>query len=391
MIRAPENAPPMIRTDTSNAFAHNTLRVRVPEIVSRTLAVNPDYPPAVRDALAALRDAMANDAPIAMIDLPAPDYDDWTAMYASHAGETWQGTVWFFAENFAYRHIIQATHWWGTRRDPFAPIKREEMAGEPIRESIEQALGVVGPEDERLYALIHQALWGNRIDLSYAASTEHGMAVGSDDLLMDDTAAVVAHLLGSPPGTVHLVTDNVGRELAADVMLIDALLAMAAERVVLHLKMHPTFVSDATTEDMIDFLDGLQAGHYGPAARPVGSRLKTAIDRGRLHFAPDLYWNSSRVLWDMPPRLERLFRAARLVILKGDANYRRMVGDAVWPPETPFAEAVGYFPAPLLALRTLKSDPIVGLPPGLAEELDTIDPDWRVNGRRGLIQSTAGS
>jgi hypothetical protein len=72
------------------------------------------------------------------------------------------------------------------------------------------------------------------------------------------------------------------------------------------------------------------------------------------------------------------------VIVKGDANYRRTVGDAVWPEITPFADVTAYFPAPLLALRTLKSDPIVGLAPGVASSLDAAEPAWRVNGRRGV-------
>jgi hypothetical protein len=50
----------------------------------------------------------------------------------------------------------------------------------------------------------------------------------------------------------------------------------------------------------------------------------------------------------------------------------------------PFRQVTGYFPAPLLALRTLKSDPIVGLRPGLASKLDAQDARWRVNGRRAV-------
>jgi hypothetical protein len=88
----------------------------------------------------------------------------------------------------------------------------------------------------------------------------------------------------------------------------------------------------------------------------------------------------------MPPALAAALRPARLVILKGDANYRRLVGDAVWPTEIPLAEVASYFPAPLLALRTLKSDAVVGLATGQAAELDASEPEWRVNGRYGVMQ-----
>ena len=64
----------------------------------------------------------------------------------------------------------------------------------------------------------------------------------------------------------------------------------------------------------------------------------------------------------------------------------RAVGDALWNTTTPFDDVVDYFPCPLLALRTLISDPIVGLPPGMAGALDDVDSEWRVNGRRGVGQ-----
>jgi hypothetical protein len=86
----------------------------------------------------------------------------------------------------------------------------------------------------------------------------------------------------------------------------------------------------------------------------------------------------------MPSELEQTFADARLVVLKGDAHYRRAVDDAAWNSETPFAEVTRVFPAPLLALRTLKSPAVVGLAAGRAAELDRIDAEWRVNGRRGV-------
>jgi len=77
-----------------------------------------------------------------------------------------------------------------------------------------------------------------------------------------------------------------------------------------------------------------------------------------------------------------------MVVLKGDANYRRAIDDALWAPDTAFGEVTSFFKAPLLCVRTLKSDPIVGLPPGLAARLDAVDREWRINGRRGGIQGS---
>ena len=88
----------------------------------------------------------------------------------------------------------------------------------------------------------------------------------------------------------------------------------------------------------------------------------------------------------MPVDLRDDLSAADLVISKGDANYRRLLGDRHWPHDTPFADVVAYFPAPLVALRTLKSECVCGLPPGRSELVYETDPEWMINGRWGLVQ-----
>lgn len=381
--------PPMIRTDASNAFAHHTMSIRLPALVRETAALNPDYPPPVLRALERLAGSMANDEPIPMLDVPAPDYDDWHAayrLYTGRDGATWQNTAWFFAETFAYRHVIQATRWWETGRDPFLPKKREEYASDMPWDLLEQALSAEGALEDRLLALLDFDLWGNRIDLSFAAALAHGTHVQDDDLLVDDRPRIVEQLLRGG-GAVHLVADNAGSELLMDFALLDLLLSELPLTVVLHLKQHPTFVSDATADDTRWLLGWLLVGQRGEYAASLGRRLQAALDSGRLRLAPDGYWNSPYLLWDMPPRLVETFRGARMVFIKGDANYRRLSGDALWPPETPFAEVMDYFPAPVAALRTLKSDTIAGLPPGVADRLDAAEPEWRSTGRRGVVQA----
>jgi len=75
-----------------------------------------------------------------------------------------------------------------------------------------------------------------------------------------------------------------------------------------------------------------------------------------------------------------------LVIAKGDANYRRLVDDAHWPFTIPFGKVVAYFPAPLLALRTLKAEVVVGLSAARIQAVQAQDPEWMINGHWGVIQ-----
>jgi antitoxin component of MazEF toxin-antitoxin module len=387
-MNPPLDLPPMIRTDESNWFGHNTMAVRVPATIDQILNVNPDYPITIQRALTTLKRAIVNDELITMLDELAPDYQSWERAHLAHRGDTWLGTEWFYAETFFYRHVIQCVRWWETGRDPFAPIKTQEYAGEKLWTLLESTLGIAGNPKERLRPLIYRVLWGNRIDLSFVAAMERGTQVNGDDLLVDESLRAVELLL-KQKGSVHLIADNAGTELALDLALVDALLTDdIATNVILHLKTFPTFVSDATPADVWEFL-GLLGGH-GHQTGLLCRRLRSALDEGRLRLIPNLYWNSSCLLWDMPPNLAQAFQKAQLVIVKGDANYRRMVGDALWPPDTPFNEVTAYFPAPILAMRVLKSDTIIGLAAGMAEDLDSIDKQWRVNGQRGIIQLNEG-
>ncbi len=383
---AAHTRPAPVRCDETNAFARYGMHERVPKIIEDVQALNPDYPESIQQALTALRHNIENNAPIPMLDLPAPEYDDWAASYASRAGDSWLGTDWFFAETYAYRQIVQAVRWWETLRDPFGPTKTKELESDALWKFLDLALSTRElPMRQRLRTLLHYSLWSNRIDLSYMVGAAHGSHWEEDDLLSDDSEGGLDCLLNRQ-GTVHLVCDNAGTEMALDLALIDALLDGVTDCVISHLKIHPILVSDAMVSDVLNFMAILESGEHGETPRALALRLRAAMNAGHWRLAPDLFWDSSRMLWELPPRLTKTFEDARLVILKGDANYRRATGDAIWVPDTPFAEVVAYFPVPLLAMRTLKSDTICGLAPGLAEKLDTLDKNWRINGRRGIIQ-----
>ena len=379
--------PPVpIRTDASNPFAQHTMAVRVPALVRAVAAKNPDYPPSVLAALEGLAASLEVNAPIPPPAPEWPDYASWRSQWEAHAGESWGRAEWFYAEVYLYRLLIAAVRWHETGRDPFAPDKAAELANSTLWNGLAAALSL--PDDDyraRLDGLLTMALWANRIDLSLASVAAHGIHAHDDDLLADDHQAALDALLNNPPRAVHIVCDNAGTELALDLALADGLLDGAAETVTMHLKAHPTFVSDAILPDVESFLARLADDWY-PANHGLADRLNAARLDGRLLLAPHSVWNSAYFLRDFPNEALAWFVGAALVITKGDLNYRRLVDDALWPAGTPFAAVTGFFPAPLLALRTLKSDPIVGLAPGQAASLDAESPGWRTNGRRGVMQ-----
>lgn len=366
--------PPPIRTDASNRFAHHTMRVRFPAILERVIAdLSPSMQQA-KDAVRALADEVLGDKPIGPLQGPAPDLDQWAAPFAAHASDTWLATDWFFAETYLYRRMIEAVRYFETEVDPFAFTKADDLAKPATWESVEAARSApsVGHE-ARITTLLEAALWGNRLDLSYAGAAALGMHASAADLLVDDRSRAVPLLLRRD-ARIALVADNTGAELLLDLVLAAALIEGGAREVVVHVKGHPTFVSDAIAADVRSALSRLGAVH------------EAHFHAGRLRIAPDVFWNSPAFIDHVPPHLAFALARCDVAIVKGDANYRRLVGDAIWAPITAPRSASGPLPCPFLALRTLKSDPIVGLPGGLAEKLDIESSLWRVDGKRGVAQ-----
>jgi hypothetical protein len=369
------------------------MHTRVPAIARDVASHNAHYPAAVKRAIEALAHEIETNAAIPPPRPPAADVIPWTEAYEAHRGETWLAAEWFYAEYAFYRELARACRYWETGRDPFAYTKDEELAGDGLWSRLGAALEALpglAPE-ERAASLMEQSLWGNRVDLSYRVAADRVHA-HEDDLLADDRAKAVPLLLGSHAGAaphVHVAADNTGTELALDLALVDCVLQGAGGRggrasVTVHVKHQPVFVSDATAADVWNLIDRMHA-RGGPFAG-VGDRLRAAFDEERLSIAPDPYWSGPRFLREMPSHLRDELAKASILVLKGDANYRRLSGDALWPNGATFADACEGLPCPVACIRTMKSDSVVGLPAGLVERLDATEAKWRIDGKRGVVQ-----
>lgn len=90
---------------------------------------------------------------------------------------------------------------------------------------------------------------------------------------------------------------------------------------------------------------------------------------------------------EIAPDLYEALKQSKLIIFKGDLNYRKLSGDLAWAPETPFDLILRDFaPSPFVVLRTCKAEVIGGLPAGMAERLGAEDKSWMVNGKYAVIQ-----
>lgn len=381
-------------------FTRQTIASRWPRIAGRVVAEN-DFPDEINARIRTLRDDLPDGTIRGLRDEEAPDAALWADYVSLHRGKTWLEAPWFFGETYFYRRLLEATGYFrpgpGAFCDPFTYQKEQglEHSAERIGALARARTGArSSAESERhvLARLLRSALWGNQADLSMWTAEEDGPShedaeEAEDHLLVDDTAAALNHLEDvDPPARVDIWADNAGFELVSDLALVDGLLNTdGVEYVTMHLKVHPTFVSDATVDDVYETLDALQESDEAPVCA-LARRLRTALASGR--FRPRDAW-----VWTSPLRARELPRHARaelaradLLISKGDANYRRLLGDRHWDFTTPFEEAVAPLPVPILALRTHKSEVAAGLSKARLDRLHAEDPDWSVNGKWGVIQ-----
>lgn len=340
-----------------------------------------------------------------------PDVDTWKTIMAEYveAGSNWLDTPWLTAEFYFYRRIMEAIGYFGAPTDPFQQQKDAGLtsAEAPIRslttqlEAVADTLGAAGDKEltAALELFVLTALWGNRMDLSLwpaggadesraADAFNEALSAGEAMLLTSDVEAVVAALTAAKAAggrRMDIVVDNAGFELLCDLCLADVLVQSgAAQSVVLQLKGHPTFVSDALAKDVMATCDYVES--LGGPCVSVGRRWREHIAEGRWELKEVFYWAQPQPFWDMPAEVTTDLQQSAMVFVKGDANYRRLLGDCEWELTTPFATVAGYFPAPLCALRTLKAELGCGMPAAAVERASSSDENWLTNGRWGVVQ-----
>jgi hypothetical protein len=394
--------PPALMVSEPGSFAQYTIRERLPTIIQRTIADNSFSQSAVTQ-LEALTEELSEGVIRPIGEDGGADVAAWSTYAKPFEGHSWLNIPFYFAEAYFYRRILEAIAYFqaspAQRIDPFAPQKQQslEMAATAIRAisppkppTLDASLPNGQPLN--LIRLLHLALWGNRVDLSLWSARESSRIrteVEQDEvnILINHSHAIAEQLSQTRNGRFDFIVDNAGFELVCDLVLVDFLLStQIAETIHLHLKPHPLFVSDAMIQDVHHTLAVLAVDGDGKV-RSLADRVRSFITCGSLHLRDDYFWTAPLPFWEMQPSLRQELAQSQRVFVKGDANYRRLLGDCHWAFTTPLEDVVSYFPASLLALRTLKSEVIVGLDTTQVDRLNREDPQWLINGQWGVIHS----
>lgn len=379
--------PPLIMTSEEGSYARKTIEERKPLIITEILN-DFDYPQDIQRDLEDFRSILKSGI-VHKLTENTSDRTIWQHDLAPWLGRAWLDIPWFLAETYFFRRVLEIVKyfqpgpWQG--QDPYHFLKLKEIhSGFPIFTNEFNVLADK-PNLENFQKKCFQALWGNRGDLSNLDAYETDMTSQTDQIVINHSVEAF-DFLSRKQGKIAFFFDNVGKELFFDLAFVDYLLKTGlASSVTGLLKNQPFFVSDAMPEDLTYSLD-LMKTSTTKETKALGSRIDDAIKSGKFRLTTPPFLTTSRMYRQLPSVFNRNLSEHHLVIMKGDVNYRRLMGDRHWHPTTAIETAGGYFPTSFLSLRTLKAELLVGLPEKTYNELEqSAEPDWKINGNRGMI------
>ena len=444
-LSAASNGYSVSHTGDPSSFAHETARTRWPKIltsaideIKRTASANSSLTPndvnagqEIYSQINTLKADMHDNAPLHPIpDDGAPDVMDYNEELATLNRPTWLNSPWLYTECYLYRlmhtFFTTSTTFWQTF-DMFVADKRKALVGSKkgtielvkrfnvvLKAIAEKEIMNDATQKALVEEMIQISLWGNATDLSLLTSlsveqleSRQGKAVRDEskrNVLVDDTAEVQTLLmkLKSEPSTcIHIVLDNAGFELLADLVFAGFLVESGCtKRIVLHGKRMPWFVSDVMERDLADLIEGFADGTAFPdidaadreQIMEAGKYWQNLQRNGALTFFAEPFWTTAHSygrMAEVDPQLFDQLASGDLVVYKGDLNYRKLTYDGQWPHITSFKEALGPLATQVggkgirtLVLRTAKADVGVGLKP---EQEEGLPEDWTRTGKYAMI------
>jgi uncharacterized protein with ATP-grasp and redox domains len=380
-------------TSEPKSFAGKTMKTYKPQILQRIIERN-NFPLQVVKRLNSLGEELLNNK-VKPLTEKAIDVEQWNSVWRKYKDRTWFDIPWYFAESFFFRRILEATNYFQEgsllNRDPYKPLKEEQlMEALPRMIYTLNLLRDIRKVQVLFESILHACLWGNRADLSNLGiiedETDKQVLIDREKLVINDFSKILIVLKKQMIRHVAFFNDNVGLDLGFDLVLADFLLERKwVEKITFYLKPYPFFVSDAIPEDLKETLNQILDSR-SESLRSLGNRIDQMLVNKKLLISTDWFFASPHHFNEMPLKLFNEVSKCDLVIMKGDANYRRLLSDRHWLYTTPITDVVSYFPTSILVLRTLKGEIIVNLQKGQAEKIEEEDGEWLVNGKRGIIQ-----
>ncbi|KAM6181987.1 damage-control phosphatase ARMT1 [Erethizon dorsatum] len=422
------------------SFAYLTIKDRTPQILTRAIDTlhrhkseffekhGEEGVEAEKKAislLSKLRNELQTDKPIVPLVEDCADTDLWnqhleyqrSLLNESNGQPSWFRSPWLFVECYMYRRLHEAIIQSPPINDFDVFKESKDQNFFESQESVfalctylQELMRTIEDLDENqlkneFFKLLQVSLWGNKCDLSLSGGESSSQKTNVMNSLEDLKPFILVNdmehlwsLLSKCKKTreeasidrVYIILDNSGFELVTDLVLADFLLcSKLATEIHFYGKTIPWFVSDTTIRDFNWVIEQMKRGNHKWMSK-CGVGWENYIKMGRWVYHDHIFWTLPHEYSAMPqvaPDLYAELQKTRLILFKGDLNYRKLTGDRKWDFTIPFHQALrGFHPAPLCSIRTLKAEIQVGLQPGQGEQLTASEPDWQTTGKYGVFQ-----
>lgn len=375
---------PLKGIDSSfNQFTYTSIVKRIPAIIDQVIKNN-NFQSHINEKLNHLKDQISKGDYICEQDTSRDEWKEYKKLY-NLKDYTWLTLPWFYLENFFYHELLEITEYSKNNIDPFESQKKLSLESFLNNKNHYENLCKVLElnQDEILKDMIYFSLWGNLEDLSFSGGNHVSKSLidNHDKLLIDDTNKI---LKNKRYKKVVIFLDNCGSELVMDLFLAHVLIInKISDEITFYSKKYPVFVSDVLIKDFHNTINSLiHSNEY----KNFGEIFKGYLEKDIWKLCDHPFLTSPLPFWDLPVEIENNLKTSELIIIKGDANYRRCIGDLHWDFTTQIDKVIDYFPSNVLLLRTLKSGVMIGLTKEKQTQLNNNDKDWCVNGTKGVIQ-----
>ena len=299
----------------------------------------------------------------------------------------------FFESEVLFYHVLLAQKEYFKNKNDFFAIKKDtdytnehDSYRKELENLFNQGNYYQNIKDQREKFLSQQRDF--RAILNYSLTANTGdlsqLEINRPDsvrILHDDTDKCFNFIISKKHKRFDIICDNSGAELFSDIYLaVFMIIHDYVNKVVLHVKSYPYFVSDATIDDFGKLVNTLTKDNSN-------SQLLELLSKKKIEVKTHKFWTEAKYFYELPKDLEINKNSTDLLIVKGDLNYRRLVMDKNWQTTDSFEKRCLIKNIPVIAPRVLKSDVLVGVEPIFVSMAKAQDKKYKTDGKWGVIQT----
>lgn len=300
----------------------------------------------------------------------------------------------FFESEVLFYHVLLAQKEYFKNKNDFFAIKKDtdytnehDSYRKELENLFNQGNYYQNIKDQREKFLSQQRDF--RAILNYSLTANTGdlsqLEINRPDsvrILHDDTDKCFNFIISKKHKRFDIICDNSGAELFSDIYLaVFMIIHDYVNKVVLHVKSYPYFVSDATIDDFGKLVNTLTKDNSN-------SQLLELLSKKKIEVKTHKFWTEAKYFYELPKDLGINKNSTDLLIVKGDLNYRRLVGDKNWKSTDSFEKRCLIKDILIIAPRVLKSDVLIGVEPVFISMAKAQDKKFKTDGKWGVIQTT---